>query len=386
MRIAMFTWESLHSIAAGGVAVHATELAAALQRRGHEVHVFTRMGQGQTLDERIDGVWYHRCHFYLNANFVEEMLSLCRSFVHRFDGVQRVSGPFDIIHAHDWMTSNAMVWIKQGWGRRGVLTMHSTEYGRCGNRFYNHNSERIRNHENHGTYCADRVIAVSHHLKQEVSWIYHVPDWKTHVIYNGIQTRHFDGCVDQGAVKRRYGLHPFDPMILFVGRMTAQKGPDLLLRGQCHVLKHHRDAKLVFVGEGDMRQSMDKLSWELGINYACRFLGNKTGGALSDLFRAADMVVVPSRNEPFGIVILEAWAAGKPVIVTYNGGPAEFVWHNVTGLKVHADEGDLAWGICELLRNREHARWMGRNGRQAAETAFSWDVVADETEKLYRTI
>jgi glycogen synthase len=114
MRIALFAWETLHSIAVGGVAVHATELAAAMQRRGHEVHVFTRWDWGMAEDERIDGVWYHRCKFRLNRNFVEEINDLCRSFVHKFDGVQRVSGKFDIVHAHDWLASNAMVWIKQG--------------------------------------------------------------------------------------------------------------------------------------------------------------------------------------------------------------------------------------------------------------------------------
>jgi glycogen synthase len=386
MRIALFAWETLHSIAVGGVAVHATELAAALERRGHEVHVFTRWDWGRIEDERIDGVWYHRCKFHLNRNFVEEINDMCRSFVHRFEGVQRVSGNFDIVHAHDWLASNAMVWIKQGQGKRGVLTMHSTEYGRCGNNFYNSTSERVRHHENHGTFCADRVIAVSYSLKRELQWIYHLPDWKVPVIYNGINAGQFNGVVDQGEVKKRYGLHPFDPMILFVGRLTCQKGPDILLQAMRHVLKHHHDAKVLFVGDGDLRWHLDRMSWQCGINYACRFVGAKSGDELKDIYRASDIVVVPSRNEPFGIVILEAWGAGKPVVVTYSGGPSEFVWHNVTGLKVHANEGELAWGICELLRNREHGKWMGQMGRQAAETAFSWDTIAQQTENVYYSI
>src|ERR1700676_1733010 len=126
MRIALFTWESLHSIAVGGVAVHVTELAAGLQRRGHEVHVFTRKGEGAPNSDLIHDVPYHRCGFQLDGNFVDEANNMCRSFVQAFQGVEDYVGTFDIVHAHDWMASNAVVWIKEGRHRKAVLTMHST--------------------------------------------------------------------------------------------------------------------------------------------------------------------------------------------------------------------------------------------------------------------
>ena len=115
MRIAMLSWESLHSIAVGGVGVHVTELAAALERKGHEVHVFTRMGSGQREYEQIDGVHYHRCPFPLNGSFVDEVNEMCRSFVHHvFRTEDYMDAPFDMVHAHDWLTANAMIWIKTG--------------------------------------------------------------------------------------------------------------------------------------------------------------------------------------------------------------------------------------------------------------------------------
>ncbi|HYK90667.1 MAG TPA: glycosyltransferase, partial [Acidobacteriota bacterium] len=161
MRIAMFSWESLHSIAIGGVAAHVTELAAALQRKGHEVHVFTRPGYGGSSVNCIDGVWYHYCTFNLNRNFIDEIQDMCRSFVWHFFQTEDAIGHFDVVHAHDWLASNTVDWIKRGRGdHRAILTMHSTEYGRSGNNFWGGNSERIRDHERHGTYCADRVIAV----------------------------------------------------------------------------------------------------------------------------------------------------------------------------------------------------------------------------------
>ena len=94
MRIALFSWESLHSVAVGGVASHVTELAAALQRMGNEVHVFTRMGHGQQWYAVIDGAHYHRCPFDLNPNFIAEMNNMCHSFAYHFFQTENVSGTF----------------------------------------------------------------------------------------------------------------------------------------------------------------------------------------------------------------------------------------------------------------------------------------------------
>src|ERR1700746_1090287 len=137
MKIALLSWESLHSIPVGGVAAHFTELAAALERKGHEVQVFTRMGLGQSHYQLIEGVHYHRCPFALNPNFIDEINNMCRSFVHYVFEAENFSRPFDIVHAHDWLGANALIWIHHGRGRRGILTIHSTEYGRCGNIFHN---------------------------------------------------------------------------------------------------------------------------------------------------------------------------------------------------------------------------------------------------------
>src|SRR5205085_1453876 len=114
MRIAMFSWESLHSIAVGGVAAHVTELAAALERKGHDVHVFTRLVHGRAHYDRIHGVHYHRCPMHLMPDFVDEVNDMCRSFVHHCFGVEDFGGAFDVVHAHDWLAANAMIWMKQG--------------------------------------------------------------------------------------------------------------------------------------------------------------------------------------------------------------------------------------------------------------------------------
>jgi len=104
---------------------------------------------------------------------------------------------------------------------------------------------------------------------------------------------------------------------------------------------------------------------------------------LADLFKTCDCVCVPSRNEPFGIVILEAWSAGKPVVASLNGGPGEIVWHEINGLKIYPNPDSVAWGIGTAFEDFDNARWMGRNGRIAVETAFSWDTIADQVLTVY---
>lgn len=383
MRIALFSWETLHSIAVGGVGVHVTELAAGLERRGHEVHVFTRRGPNQTPYDNIHNVHYHRCSFTLNPNFVDEVNNMCRAFVHEFFAVEDHGGKFDIVHAHDWLASNAIVWIKQGRGRKAVLTMHSTEYGRNGNQFFGGQSQRVTDHERHGTYCADQVIAVSNQLRNEIRWLYQLPEIKTRVIYNGVNAQPFDEPVDAGAVKRQYGIAPLDPTVLFAGRMVVQKGPDILVRAIPSILRYYPHAKFVFAGDGHMKNEVCHLANQLGVGHALRMLGDKRGKELVNLFKACDIVAVPSRNEPFGIVILEGWSAYKPVVSTKRGGPAEFVWHGVNGLQVDDNPDSVAWGLGTLLADHGRCRWMGRNGRAAVDAAFSWDNIAAQVEEVY---
>ncbi len=385
MRVAMFSWETLHSQAVGGIAAHVTELAAALQRRGHEVHVFTRPGYGFGGVSQIDGVWYHYCPHGLNRNFVDEVQEMCRSFVWHFFETEDYLGHFDVVHGHDWLAANAMAWIKQG--RRdhhAILTMHSTEYGRCGNNFWSGPSVRIRDHERNGTYCADHVIAVSGALKRELMWMYNLPEWKCWVIYNGVAAHHFDGWLDPGGVKARYHIGPMDPTVLFSGRLCVQKGPDLLLEAVPGLLRHHPNARFVFVGDGHLRGALEQRARYLGVAHATRFLGYRNGQELIDLYKACDAVCLPSRNEPFGIAALEGWAAAKPVVASQAGGPNEFIWHNVTGLKIYPNPDSVGWGLGTLFTNFEWARWMGGNGRRAAETEFTWDRIAEKTEQCYR--
>lgn len=387
MRIGLFSWESLHSIAVGGIAVHVTELAAALQRKGHEVHVFTRIGPNQKIYEIIDGVHYHRCPFASNHDLVGEMDNMSKSMAYYFFETENVSGNFDIIHGHDWHVVNALDEIKKARNKKVIWTLHSNQFGRDGNHFHNGKSADIKNIEWYGSYIADRVIVCSQTMKSETQWIHRIPEWKMRVIHNGISAHRFNGFVDPWQdVKKKYGIGPMDPMAVFVGRMTHQKGPDLFLESIPDILNSNKDAKFVFIGEGDMKSHLENRARQLNVAHAVRFTGYLPENEKMNLLKACDCVVVPSRNEPFGIVVLEAWAAGKPVIATHGTGAGEIVWHDVTGLKVYQSPNSIGWGVKTMFSNFERARWIGGNGRLAAEDSFSWDKIADYTLNVYKEL
>ncbi|MEM7821399.1 MAG: glycosyltransferase family 4 protein [Candidatus Aenigmatarchaeota archaeon] len=387
MRIAIFSWESLHSISVGGLALHVTELAAALERKGNEVHVFTRIAPNQKLYEVIDDVHYHRCPFGFNSDLIQEMNNMSRSMAHFFFETENVAGNFDIIHGHDWHVVNALDEIKKTRNKKIIFTLHSNQFGRDGNHFHDGTARTITNIEWYGTYIADRIIVCSYAMKEETKWLHRVPEEKIRVIPNGIWVRDFDGFIDPWKdAKAKYGIGPLDPLVLFVGRMTYQKGVDFLLEAIPDVLKDYPQAKFVFVGDGYMKNQLENRAKELRISHAVRFTGYISNEEKTNLMKASECIVVPSRNEPFGIVVLEAWACGKPVISTHGTGAGEIIWHEVTGLKVYQNPNSIAWGIKYILSNPEKARWMGSNGRFAAENVFNWDKVAEQTIEVYKEV
>lgn len=386
MRIAMLSSESLHSISSGGLGVHVTELAAGLQRRGHDLHVITRRKEDQNYYDCIDGVHYHRVDHGLSENDVECMDFMCKAMAHRFHEVTSMIGKFEIVHAHDWLTANAMKYAMDGFGTPGVLTMHSTEYGRDGNVFYEGFARWVRDAEAAGCHNASVVIAVSHFLADELRRIYQVPNEKIHIVPNGVNYHAFDGFLDPAEVKGRYGIAPLAPTIFSPGRMTVQKGMDMLVEAVPMVLASYPETRFVISGEGPEKDAVVRRAYEVGASGAIVFLGHMPRWQYIDLIRACDIVAVPSRNEPFGIVVLEAWAAGKPVVATTAGGPREFVWHDVNGFLVDANAGGMAHGIGSLLADHDHCRVLGANGRRAVEEKFNWDNVAAYTEEVYHVV
>ncbi len=387
LRIGLFSWESLNSIKVGGVAVHVTELAKSLADVGHEVHVFTRKGEWWQMDhEEIDGVFEHRVVFNSDQDFVQYMDNMCNAMASCFNFIEQKYGNFDIIHGHDWHVVNALTNIKYSKGYEFLMTFHSTEFGRNGN---NHGdswfSKRISHREWLGGYESSKVITVSGAMKYELMDLYQIPYDKIDVIYNGVSPKKFDNKIDAGAIKEKYGINPLCPVILFVGRMSYQKGPDLLVEAIPEVLSNY-NAHFIFAGSGDMLNSIKGRIWQLGIWDNVTTLGYVSDDELIKLFQACDVVCIPSRNEPFGIIALEAWAAGKPVVAADVGGLHEFIENFKTGIKVYYENpGSIAWGIKYLIGDPEKVRQMGENCKIEVKK-FDWNEIMKKTVGIYKEI
>ncbi len=372
----MLSWESLYSIKVGGVAPHVSEISEALARRGHEVHVFTRRGDYETYD-KINGVHYQRADVDSSGNILDQMDRMCDALYDRFCAVQELFGNFDIVHGHDWHPVLALVRIKNDFGLPFLITMHSTEWGRNGNNFGYGISQEISRREWLGCYEASKVIVTTIRMQDELMWIYNLPQDKISIIPNGIVLGKMKRELDAGRVKEKYGIHPLAPMVLFCGRMSIQKGPDLLVEAVPHILWNRSGVCFVFIGEGDIKAECERRARELGVGNSCRFLGYTSSAEKQELMNACDLMCVPSRNEPFGVVVLEAWDACKPVVGTE---AVSIIKNFEDGLLAYVQAESIAWCINRLISNPEEMKKLARAGYNRINSEFSWDRIAKNTE------
>ncbi len=382
MRIGVLSWESLHSIRVGGLAIVATKQSEELAKRGDEVHFFTRWKEGQTEYQYINGVHYHRCKFDPGPSILSLAYNMSKAFVARLHAVEKDYGKFDIVHGHDWHIVDALHDLKNE-DKDVVMTFHSTEYGRNGGNFGDwYEFKEISGKEWYGGYIANRITTVSNTMKNELNWLYKIPLRKIDVITNGIDNRNYQMKVNQPEIKQLYGIPPESFMIFFVGRIVYQKGPDILLEAVPQVTANHRDIVFVFSGEGDMIESLRARASQLGLDNVVKFTGLIPYWEYIKLLNAADMVCIPSRNEPFGLVLLEAWATQKPVVVANVGGLGENIENYVDGLKVQPSADAFAWGINYLLDNPDIAKLISKNSFEKVKN-YSWTNVIEKLKRTY---
>ncbi|WP_368659894.1 glycosyltransferase family 4 protein [Methanocalculus taiwanensis] len=353
----------------GGLAPAATYLAEELAKT-HEVHYFTRGKE----DFTRNGV-----HFHCLSPEQTEILSLCNEMseeaigrFHEFD-----DPPFDLLHFHDWHFYLA---LRQFQDRVTVLTFHSTEYGRNGG-YYGEWKEfiEISGIERSMAALAREIITVSKVMKVELMWLYDVPDWKISIIPNGTDPSLYMLDVAPGLIKKRYGIHKLAPLVLFVGRIGWQKGPDILLDAIPHVLARREDVRFIFAGKGDMLAALQERSRGLPV----QFTGYVSDIEHLELLNAADLICIPSRNEPFGLVLTEAWSAGKGVVASDVGGLSMNIENLVDGIKVPPAPEPIAWAICYSLNNPDFLTSMGIAGRQKVLDQFNWKKVAEKLNHVY---
>jgi glycosyltransferase involved in cell wall biosynthesis len=375
----MFSWESLYSIKVGGIAPHVSELSEALAKRGHEVHVFTRRGDFDAYD-RINEVHYQRVDFDKSGSLIEEMDRMSVAMYERFLKTQNVFGKFDIVHGHDWHPVLALNLIKMDQAIPYVLTVHSTEWGRNGN---NPGNAEISHREWLGGYESSRLIVTTRRMQDELKSVYSIPESKIRIVPNGIVSGKVRKSLDPVRVKKRYSINSLASVVLFCGRMCYQKGPDLLIEAVPYVLRERQNVRFIFMGEGDMSSYCERRARELGVADVCHFLGYIPSAEKQELMNACDLVCVPSRNEPFGMIVLEAWDAGKPVVATE---AVSIIRNFEDGLLAFIQPESIAWCINQLLKSPEEMKKLAETGQNRIEQEFSWSRIAEKTEEVHADI
>ena len=274
-------------------------------------------------------------------------------------------GSFDVIHVHDWFGTVGASELARRTGRPLVMTVHSTEYDRS----LGHPWQEILHRERLGIHNADRVIAVSRHLKQQLIDRYQAPEPKVRVVYNAVRPS-----------DRLARLKGDRQIVLYLGRLAAMKGVDTFLRAAARVGPAAPKALFVVAGEGPEFPRLLTLAAHLGVSDQVLFLGKVTEEDRVALMAAASVFVLPSVVEPFGIVALEAMAAGVPVIVSKTSGVAEIT--NSLFTVDFWDIDEFASRITELLRYPTLRRTMGEAGRRSA-TREGWRERALQTVAVY---
>jgi len=276
----------------------------------------------------------------------------------------------DLIHAHDWTTFPAGVALQRALGRPLVVHVHITEFDKSGGAWAD---PRIYQVERAGMQAADLVVVVSQRVASLCSERYGVDPARIRVVYNGVEA---DDRPDEPSPLQH-------PLVLFLGRVTLQKGPDYFVEAARRVLDHDPRVTFVLAGTGDMLPRLIERAAELGIGRQMLFPGFVDRERASRLFAMADVFVMPSVSEPFGIVPLEAMDRGVPVIVSRQSGSSELLKNT---LKVDFwDTEDLAEKILSCLRYESLTSELEERGREEV-ARLSWDWVAERTEAVYREV
>ncbi len=266
---------------------------------------------------------------------------------------------FDVIHAHDWLTYPAGVALSKVSGKPLIVQVHSTEFDRSGSNV----NQRVYDVERMGMHNADRVVCVSQLTADICKRRYGVPMDKIDVVYNGIERE-----VQQPKQGQR--IEDDDKIVLFLGRITMQKGPEYFIASAKRVLEKVPNAKFVLAGSGDMALRMIELAASMGIGSKVLFTGFLRGTDIEKIYRMADCYVMPSVSEPFGIAALEAISHDVPVILSKTSGASEVLQHV---LKVDFwDIDEMANKIVAVLRHPPLGSTLRHHGQMELHR-LTWD-------------
>jgi glycogen(starch) synthase len=399
MRILMLGWE-LPPHNSGGLGIACYQLCKALAKKGADIEFvlpytadhpgidFMRINSAHPQDVETvmkAGMAYDSFKYVKATGEIKYVDIFGQAMIYE-EAVGRIvnMGEFDIIHAHDWLTCRAALRAKMMTGKPLVVHLHSIESDRAGKEYGG--NPMVREIEALALMVADKVITVSQHTKDAVIREYGIPGDKIEVVHNHFDPSHLEP--DEGENIYRYLAYMRTlgyRIVVSTGRLTIQKGLPNLLYAFKEVVARNPKTFLLFVGDGEQKFELISLAADLGIGANVFFAGFQRGKKYRDGYTVADLFVMPSISEPFGLVALEAIGYGTPVLVSNQSGVAEVI-HNC--LKVDFwDVKEMANVITSVVQNdslrdelykNSHHEYLNRSWDQSADKL--WDLYARHTE------
>ena len=387
LTVMMLSWEYPPRVI-GGISPHVYFLSKSLAKQGVKVYVVTCDFPDAPAHEVIDDVEVYRIDSYknpapdfatwvylMNLNMQKETAALTR----------KIGNKIDVFHAHDWLVANAGIGLKHVFRKPLLVTMHSTEIGRRDG-LHTDTEKMIHETEAWLTYEAWRVVCCSDYMISHVKWAFGLPPDKLVMVPNGVNTSCYNEVdCDLKDFRAKFAL-PEEKIVLYVGRLVYEKGIHVLINAVPKILQKV-NAKFIIVGSGYMKEQLLNIVRSMGLEHKVLFEGFLDEQTLLKLQKCADVSVVPSLFEPFGIVALEAMAAKSPVVASDTGGLSEIIQHDVTGVKVYPNNPDsLAWGINKVLLDDYYRQRIRENAYRVVLEKYDWEKIAQQTKRIYESV
>jgi glycogen(starch) synthase len=383
-RVLILSWE-YPPIVEGGLARHVRKLSEGLVEQGVAVHVLTRGRAGDLPEEVRAGVRVHRMPEPAMPRDLDEfvawvedmnrhMLAAGRELTARYG--------FDVVHGHDWLVAHAASALAREARRPYLTTIHATEYGRHQGWVDRHPQRYIHAVERWMARRAEGVIVCSHYMRGHVADVFGIAEAKAQVIPNGIDPLDLAPIDDLAALRARFAA-PTEKLVLLIGRLVYEKGFQIALDALPRVVERLDGVRFLVAGSGTHESELRAQARRLGLDRHGTFLGWIGDDVLRSLYRIADLCVVPSIYEPFGLVALEAMASGCPCIVADTGGLREVVPNEDVGLRFRSrDPRSLALMMEWVLANPA-LRFRLVTEASAHVARFDWSDVARRTAEVY---
>lgn len=386
MRVLLISWE-YPPVIEGGLARHVRRLSEHVVREGAEVHVLTRGGGHLPGVQERHGVTVHRVRepeFPRDPSAFVHWVEAMNADMRELGGELCDRFELELVHSHDWLVAGAAERIARRFGLPWLVTTHATEFGRHQGWVHTYPQSHIHGVERQMVRRADRVLSCSHFMRGHVAGVFGVPAERITVIPNGIDPPDLEPVVaDLPALRTRFAA-PHQRLVLLVGRLVYEKGFHLALDALAPVTRRLGNVRFVVAGTGTAETELKRQARRLGLARHGSFLGWVGDDMLHSLYRVADLCIVPSIYEPFGLVALEAMASGCLCVVADTGGLREVVpGDGSVGLRFRSRDSAALRAVLEQVLSDDDAR--ARVVAEAREYVlqFDWTEVARRTLAVY---